>query len=473
MRIVFGRERIDSMQTIENYINDRYDNNVKWFEEECKQGEHLHRISNVLNNKSYLKGVHSILNKENAKWKGQEYITKKLILQQAKTILNFHSTYLLGKELSLIGSERKVEEYEKIYRNFDYDNIDFKILDNALKFGDCFEYVYYDTEDKRIKSKIINTEDSYPVFSEYDGCYIAFIEHYTVNSSKISYYNIYYDDRVEMWNNKDGELHLIDTKTNLTGLPIHYHNGEDENYGRSMLEDIKPILNEFEDILSKMSDSIYCYSLNPLPVSVGQPIKGLIPADAVGYSISIDGGSFDFKNANMDYNTIQLYLNEIHKQLNITASMPSIIGGNTNVSNVSEVSLKLMYQLADVYAMLNEKWIKKGIKERFKKWDKILNMLCVEFNNREYVDIEFNYSRPINQSELLENLSKQRNMGAISIETVIEKSDLTKDKIQELARLKSENIGDKKEDIKTDGNKEFGITENDSGIKNKSVKYGK
>ncbi|MBN3351848.1 portal protein [Clostridium botulinum] len=461
------------MQTIENYINDRYDNNVKWFEEECKQGEHLHRISNVLNNKSYLKGVHSILNKENAKWKGQEYITKKLILQQAKTILNFHSTYLLGKELSLIGSERKVEEYEKIYRNFDYDNIDFKILDNALKFGDCFEYVYYDTEDKRIKSKIINTEDSYPVFSEYDGCYIAFIEHYTVNSSKISYYNIYYDDRVEMWNNKDGELHLIDTKTNLTGLPIHYHNGEDENYGRSMLEDIKPILNEFEDILSKMSDSIYCYSLNPLPVSVGQPIKGLIPADAVGYSISIDGGSFDFKNANMDYNTIQLYLNEIHKQLNITASMPSIIGGNTNVSNVSEVSLKLMYQLADVYAMLNEKWIKKGIKERFKKWDKILNMLCVEFNNREYVDIEFNYSRPINQSELLENLSKQRNMGAISIETVIEKSDLTKDKIQELARLKSENIGDKKEDIKTDGNKEFGITENDSGIKNKSVKYGK
>uniref|UniRef100_UPI000B1F7ACC phage portal protein n=1 Tax=Clostridium botulinum TaxID=1491 RepID=UPI000B1F7ACC len=121
-----------------------------------------------------------------------------------------------------------------------------------------------------------------------------------------------------------------------------------------------------EDILSKMSDSIYCYSLNPLPVSVGQPIKGLIPADAVGYSISIDGGSFDFKNANMDYNTIQLYLNEIHKQLNITASMPSIIGGNTNVSNVSEVSLKLMYQLADVYAMLNEKWIKKGIKERFR-----------------------------------------------------------------------------------------------------------
>ncbi|ENK1242984.1 phage portal protein [Clostridium botulinum] len=444
------------MQSIENYIEDRYDNNATWFEEECKQGEHLHRISNVLNNKSYLKGVHSILNKENAKWKGQEYITKKLILQQAKTILNFHSTYLLGKELSLIGSERKVEEYEKIYRNFDYDNIDFKILDNSLKFGDCYEYVYYDIEDKCIKSKIINSEDAYPIFSEDTGEYIAFIEHYTVNSSKISYYNVYYDDRVEMWSNKDGELQLIDTKTNITGLPIHYHNAEDENYGRSMLEDIKPILDEFEDILSKMSDSIYCYSLNPLPVSIGQPHKGQIPADACGYSISLDAGEFNFKNANMDYNTIQLYLNEIHKQLNITASMPSIIGGNTNVSNVSEVSLKLMYQLADVYAMLNEKWIKKGIKERFKKWDKILNMLGIEFKNNEYVDIEFNYSRPVNQSELLDNLSKQRNMEAISIETVIEKSDLTKDKIQELVRLKSENIGDKKENIKIDGNKGFG-----------------
>lgn len=424
------------MQNLEMYINDRYNGECNWFEKEVNQINHIHRISNVVNNKEYLSGKHKILGREDMKWKGNEYYTKKLIIQQAKTILNFHSTYLLGKSLSLIGSEEKVKIYEYIYRQANYSDIDFNILTSCLKYADVYEYVYI--ENGIIKSKLIASEDGYPIYSEDDGSYIGFVEHWTSESNKVSYYYVYYMDKVQYWSNEGGELRKLNESVNVSGLPIHYSNSESNyhNFGISMLQDIKPLLDEMEDILSKMSDSIYTLSLNPIPVSVGQRIEGAIPSDAVGYSINLDVGEFDFKNAELDYNSIKLYIDKIQQQLNFIAHMPSIAMGNTNVANVSEVSLKLLYQLADVYAMLNERWIRRGLKERFNKIDKLLSMQNVNVDG--YIDVEFNYSRPVNQEELLSNIEKQRNMGAISIETIIEKSDITKDKIQELERLRKE-----------------------------------
>ncbi|NFT02947.1 phage portal protein [Clostridium sporogenes] len=456
------------MQSIENYINDRYDNNATWFEEEVKQGEHIHRISNVLNNKSYLSGQHRILNREDAKWKGKEFITTKLVLQEAKTILNFHSTYLLGKPISLKGSEDMVEQFNKVYRKGRYNRTDFNILDKVSKYGDCYEYVYVDN--KTIKSKLINAEDGYPIYSEDTGEYICFVEHYTTNSNKVSYYNIYYKDRVECWNNEGGDLHLIDEKINISGLPIHYKNfnDSDSNCGRSDLEDIKPILDQIEDILSKMTDAVYTLSLNPIGVAIGQRVvregSDGIPADAVGYSINIDAGSFDFINANMDYSTIKLLLDTLHKKLETIAGIPSVAMGNSNVANVSEVSLSMLYSLASVKAMMNEQWLRDGFYERFEKIQKILAMQGIVFSDDDYIDVEFNYSKPINQQELLQNLKTQWEMGAISLQTIIEKSEITQDVTQELQRLTSEKNEDEKEDIKTDKNKEFGSNKIDNGI---------
>lgn len=431
------------MQNIEDYIADRYSNDIHWFEQEVNQSNHVMRVSNVINNKNYLLGHHKILEREDSKWKGKEYVTKKLILQQAKTILNFHSTYLLGKPLSLSGTADKVKVYQDIYRKGNYNDIDFKILDNEIKYGDSYEYVYIDN-DKNICSKIIKSEDGYPIYSEDTGDYIAFIEHYTCYSNSVSYFNVYYPDHVEQWSNKGGDLHICNTFNNISGLPIHYSNNCSgyEFFGISLLDDIKPLLDEMEDIMSKMSDSIYTLSLSPIPVITGQKIEGSIPADACGYAINLDAGDMNYKSATMDYNTIKFYIDKLQQQLNIIAHMPSIALGNSNVANVSEVSLKLLYQLADVMAMLNEKWFRSGLNKRFQMFDKLLNMLGTTFSPSDYVDVEFNYSRPVNTTEVLDNLNTQFGMGAISKQTIIEKSPLTTDVTAELDRLKQEsNLG--------------------------------
>lgn len=160
---------------IYEYIEKAYNNETLWFVNEVDKTENTNRISDVINNKYYLHGTHNILKREDFKFKEKEYITKKLILQNAKTILNFHSTYLLGKPVSLIGSENKVKIYNNIYRKGNYSNIDFKILDTVNKYADCYEYIYLDNN-KNIVSKLIAAEDGYPVFTESDE-YVAFIEH--------------------------------------------------------------------------------------------------------------------------------------------------------------------------------------------------------------------------------------------------------------------------------------------------------
>lgn len=429
---------------INEYIEKVYNNNSTWFADEVEKAEHLHRVASVVNNKNYLNGKHKVLTREDIKYKEEEYITRKIVIQEAKTILNFHSTYLLGKPISLVGSEDMVKEIEKIYRKGEYNDIDYKVLDKMTKYGDSFEYIYID-ENKNIKSKVIDSADGYPVYSE-TGDYIAFIEHWIINA--ISYYNVYYMDRVEEWNNEGGELQLVSEYANITGLPIHYNsiNDEDDRFGRSLLDDIKPILDELEDLLSKMGDSIYTLSLNPLLTTIGQELEGTISADAVGYNINLEAGSdMKYVNAEMDYSTIKLYLDTLSQKLNMVAHMPSIVSGNTNVANVSEVSLKLLYQLADVMAMLNEKAIMKGFRKRFDIFEKILKLKGIEFTDDDYVSVAFNYSRPMNMSELLDNLRKQFDMSAISKRTIIEKSPLTTDVQQELERIKQEgNTGEVK-----------------------------
>lgn len=445
------------MQSLEEYIEDKYNNSITWFEDEVQQPWHLSRISKVLANKDYLKGIHKILQREDSKWKGEVFNTTKLILQEAKTILNFHDTYLLGKKVSLTGSDNIVAKYNKIYREGKYSKVDFDILRKVNRYGNIFEYVYSDNGSPR--SKLINDEDSYPIFSEDTGEYIGFIEHYTMDSNKVSYYNIYYMDHVECWSNAGGELQLVSEYNNLTGLPIHYKNfnDSDENCGISELEDIKPILDQLEDILSKMTDAVYTLSLNPIPVSIGQQIEGTIPSDAVGYSVSLDAGEFKFINAQMDYSTIKLLLDTLHKKLETIAAIPSVALGNTNVANVSEVSLSMLYSLASVKAMINEQWLREGFETRWEIIRKLLALQGITFSDSEYIDCEFNYSKPQNNTELLKNIKTQFDMGAISLQSIIEKSPYTTDSVEELNRIKEEKNNEQVKDVngdKVDPNKD-------------------
>ena len=445
--------------TLEEYKM-TFDTPELWFKEEVNKPHHRTRISNVIMNKNYLKGNHEVMNREDAVYKGKELITRKTIIQYAKTVLDFHNTYMLGKPVTLTGNESIVKTFNDIYKLGGYDTVDYTILDRVNKFADAYEVVYI--EDGTIKSKVLDSADSYPVYTDL-GEYVAFIEHWTDALSSVSYWNVYYPTYVENWSNEGGEEHMYNSGINVCGLPVHYHNFNDEDYlfGESLLDDLKPLLDELEDIYSKLGDAIYVNTLNPLPVSMGVRLDSAIPADATGYVLNLEGGG-DFKivSTTMDYENIKFYIESLKTMINEIACIPAVLS-NSEVSNISEMSMKMLFHLAGIKALTNEKWLVKGMQERFDKWRKLLGMLGMSAN--DYVGIEFNLNMPIDTKEQFENLQIMRNMGAISVQTVMEQSELIKDTSIEMARIKSEqkvlNTDRNAQNDHTDDNKDEGVKE--------------
>lgn len=90
--------------------------------------------------------------------------------------------------------------------------------------------------------------------------------------------------------------------------------------------------------------------------------------------LNLDVGDFKYANCNIDYNTIKLYLDNMKQFLNYAASIPSVLGSNTNIANISEVSMQILLMMANLNADETKKWLNIGFKERFKRFQKILNM---------------------------------------------------------------------------------------------------
>lgn len=440
--------------TIQEYIDKQYDGSATWFMEEVNQKNHVARIAGVVANMDYLAGRHKVLSREDCYYKGKVLKTRKTILNYAKTVLRFHDTFLLGKKVSLSSKDNEtVNTFNDIYRLGQYETVDYQILDRVNKFGDSYEFVYIDNG--VIKSKVLDSACSYPVYDEL-GEYLAFIETWTDVFSSITYWNVYYPTYVEHWSNEGAEEHLVST-TMAIGLPIHYHNFSDEdyNYGVSMLTDIKPILDELEDVMSKMGDAIYVNSLNPMNVAIGQRIESSIPADAVGYVLNLDAGDYKVVSASMDYNTIKLYLDNLKQMLNDISCIPSVLGSSTNIANVSSVAMQILYAMAQVNADETKKWLNIGFRERFERFKKILSMQGISVESD--VDVIYNVSMPVATTEMIENLKALQEMGAISKETIMEKSDIVSDVEVEKKRLSGENVSQNVSQKVDNPSKEVGI----------------
>lgn len=423
--------------TIQEYIDKQYDGSATWFMEEVNQKNHVARIASVVANMDYLAGRHKVLSREDCYYKGKVLKTRKTILNYAKTVLRFHDTFLLGKKVSLSSKDNEtVNTFNDIYRLGQYETVDYEILDRVNKFGDSYEFVYIDNG--VIKSKVLDSACSYPVYDEL-GEYLAFIETWTDVFTSITYWNVYYPTYVEHWSNEGADEHLVST-TMSVGLPIHYHNFNDEdyNFGVSMLTDIKPIMDELEDVISKMGDAIYVNSLNPMNVAIGQRIESSIPSTAVGYVLNLDAGDYKVVSASMDYNTIKLYLDNLKQMLNDISCIPSVLGSSTNIANVSSVAMQILYAMAQVNADETKKWLNIGFRERFERFKKILSMQGISVESD--VDVIYNVSMPVATTEMIANLKALQEMGAISKETIMEKSDIVSDVDVEKKRLSGENV---------------------------------
>lgn len=300
-------------------------NNDLWFESEIKKIRYVERINRVKKIDSYLAREHKVLERPDFQFKGHTYETAKIVLQTLKSIVKFHSSFICGEPVSITGDKEFVSVLNKIYRKGDYIETDLKIARDLISYADAFEYVYLD-ENNKIRSKVIKNSDAYPLFDG-NGNYYAFVENWIDSDTRLSHSNVYYPDRVEIYEGNE----MVDMKENLTGLPIWYSSLDKtqfDNFGDPFLLDLIPIMDAVENLLSKLDDAVTTLSLNPLGVVSGQRIDSAIPQNLTGVTLNLeDGATFAYANAQMDKDSIKLELDYLIQQFYAVACVPSSILG--------------------------------------------------------------------------------------------------------------------------------------------------
>ena len=418
-------------------MDNNYLSEPLWFTDEVNKSEHMKRISNVIIIKNYLLRLHKVLQRKDFKFKDETYSTAKIVLNTLKSILNFHTSYVIGNPISISGNQDAVKVFNKVYKKGIYTKTDYQIVNDLYTYGNAFEYTYLDNG--VIKSKVIANEDAYPVYDD-DFNYVAFVEHWEDFTSGHSNYIVYTPTLVQHYIDNV----LVKEDNNLSGLPICYAMMDKTEYnffGDSMMNDLIPIMNQIESLLSKLDDAITTLSLNPIGVSEGQRVNESIPKDIVGATINLeDGGDFKWVNAQMDYNNIKLLLDSLVQQLYAVAGVPASVIGQGNISNVSETSLKLLFSQTDHKAKQTVQVLKEGFYKRFEYFRKLLAISGTAISDDDYdsLDITFSVNRPVDTSSLMDELKTQYDMGAISKQTIIDISPYTVDVSSELQRIEAE-----------------------------------
>lgn len=390
--------------------------------------------------KQYLDGRHKVLNRKDFTFKNEILRTSKILLQTVKSIVDTRVGYVVGNAATLTGDGEAVKLFNMIYDKASYPLTDYKVVYDLIVYGNAFEYVYKDAKGM-IQSKVFDPLDSYPVYDD-KGQYVAFVEFWHDVVTGNEYYNLYEPDTVTEYATTDtGRLMLTGQHRNLTGLPVHYTDGQPgpyAAYGTGIVSDLIPIMDELEALLSKTSDAVTTLSLNPLGVASGQKIDSRIDKDIVGAVLNLeDGGSFEYASAQIDHNTVQLLIAQLINQMYCIAEVPAIIFNSGNVSNVSEVSLKLLFSQLDNASKRLAAYLKQGI---YQRWEAIQKLCKVKLTDKQFdsLDVSFNYNMPVDNSVILADLLAQHDAGALSKKSLIELSPYTGNSEAELAEIEKE-----------------------------------
>ena len=410
---------------------------LTWFKNQIGSSEHTYRQSKVNMIQRHLLREHNVNQRlqRTYNFKGKAFTPAAIILQGIKTVINFHTAYLVGNPVSITGTPKAVEQMNNCYRKGIYSKIDWQILNDLITYGNAFEYVYLDNNGV-IRSKIFRNRDSYPIYDD-NLNYRYFVEHWKSKPKGEEHFVIYYPTHIDTYVNN----RLVSSIENYTGLPIHYvtmDKAEYDQFGDSMLLDLIPIQDKIEGLLSKLDDAITTLSLNPVGVITGAKMteKDVVNSNVAGAVLNLEeGNTFDYANATMDYYSIKYEFDQLYQQFNLVAAIPSSILGQNNIANVSENSMAMVYQLTENRGKQNMNSLIEGFRQR---WEYIRKLMELTNNPFESLNVSFNISKPIDTKQNMENMKMQYNMGALSKRTIMELSPYTTDSAQELQRLADE-----------------------------------
>jgi len=430
---------------IQKYVSSKYSGSPEWFVEECDSVYNQNLVEEYLSIRKYLDGQHKICNSQVVTWNGKTYENTVTVLQYAKLIIQIQCSYLLKNGICLISeNENTLNEFKNVYKKGKYNTTNWQILNDLCRFGNAYEYIFKIGD--VIKSKVINVEDCFEVLDPETNEVLCTIEHWE-DLDGVGYWNIYYPDSVECWTNTGGYLHCSNNYRNSSGLPIHYKNNLNEldgSRGKSQIFDIVGIIDNMELLLSRGQDSLERY-IDPIFLLSGQPINlgkdgsGAFDKNVGGKGIVTDEtGTAKFISGNVAIEDMKNLYNILVQTLMNIGMTSSVMLNNAEIANISEVSIKLLFNLQNIKSSMDIMFMQEGVEKRNQMITEMLKDMGKDVDDS--ITVQFSPAIPQLESEIVDNLEKLRGMGGISKLTMIERNPYVNNVLLEVKRLEEEGV---------------------------------
>ena len=245
---------------------------------------------------------------------------------------------------------------------------------------------------------------------------IAAVRWYEIDRAQ--HVDVYYPDRIDKYQmNKGGSPRFVDSVPHMYGgVPVVEYENNAERQGD--FEHIIPLIDAY-DIL--MSDSIH--EVDKLAEAYLVLTNAAIDADDVDkmrYNRIIElmeGGKAEFlvKNVNPVFlkSTQEWIKSEIHQQSQVPDMTDDAFGGNQ-----SGIAIRYKLNSLENLCSVKEALFRRGLYERFRLVDRIMDIVWGDVGNVREIDITFTRNIPQNYVEIGQIVQALR--GHVSLQTLLE-----------------------------------------------------
>lgn len=431
-------------------------NEPKWFINHVDAFANRYRQKRIIERNSYLAGEHEIKSKPTLIFNGKEIETKRLMVEIANFVNEFHTSYLLDGSVKVAGEKEIAATYGKVYNRGDFHSANMKVMQYLSRHGEAYEYTYI--EDGIIKTHVFKPEYSFPVYNRFNQME-AFVYCYPYDGKL--YYDVYHKERVEQYEVKDNGMKLLSVKYNASKvLPYEYKQEAFTEDGiiRPDTDKIIPLIDEFESSLSKNADAIYKHLMGIMHVDgalLDTPPE--MSKDTTGFVIQTNyGGKVEYvMNAHLTQPLNDLFRILIESVCQATMT-PVIALGISKIENISEETMRELYKNADSKAEANKRYLRNGFNQRHKAIRNLLELQGQLFSDDEFYSLKtvFKTNRPNSNKADAEIKQMYYEMGAISRETLVNTNPFVDNAKVEMERLLAEERGREGEQEKSNVNVE-------------------
>lgn len=370
----------------------------------------------------------------------------RLVVNFAKYLTDTFNGYFIGIPIRTTHDDDSINEYLQYLRDFnDLTNEEYELAKATSEFGIAYDLIFQD-EDGNTNIVEVTPMDTFLVRDTSIRKKKLFGINYSTTSEGVltgSYStaeNIYYFEQ-----NKDGELVISDTLTNVFGeVPIVEYRENKE--GMALYESVYTLMNAYNKALSEKSNDVDYFSdayMKVVGVELTEEQMRFL-RDMRMINVYNDQNPDDItKNIDIDFlskpsadDTQENLLETLEEKI----YQISMVSNVSNESFGSSAGISLAYKLLsmDNLASIKQKKFQAGLKERYR----IINNLPKSFKAGEWKNIRFKFTRNAPKNVLEETQVINNLNGIISRETQLAHLSIVDDPIDEMERAKAEQEDD-------------------------------